>query len=424
MSEKVKVLVLGNECFSNSNSNGRTLKNFFIGWPKGDVAQFYIHQAEPDHEVCENYYNVSDREALCAFLKKEYSPMDADISNSLPDARTPKGRNAFTMLVRNMVWNSGKWRRNGFDDWVDAFSPNVIVVQAGDSPFIFRLARRISKEKSIPIVIYNSENYVFKDYDYFRSQGFAHFMYPVFRAVLRRQLRLLIKQAYMSVYICEKLEEDYKTAFNMPSKTIYTATEMTQLKNKEHEGFVVSYLGNLGVGRHRPLIEIGNTLQMISKDFYLDVYGSVPSKEVEENLKACRGIRLKGFVSYEKVIDVMEKSDVLVHAEDFEPFYRKGLKRAFSTKVADTLASGKCFLLYAPSEVACADYLKTNEAAYVVNDNSELYDVFVELSSNSRSRERYIDNALRLAHKNHSVTKNAKKFQQIIIDAANMQKVR
>ena len=420
MNERIRVVVLGNECFSNSNSNGRTLKNFFIGWPKSDIAQFYIHQAEPDKEVCNNYYQVSDNEALCAFCRKKYLPTTNIATNKLPSARTPKGRNALTMLIRTIIWDSGKWKRNGFSDWVDSFSPDVIVVQAGDSPFIFKLARHIAKEKSIPIVIYNSENFYFKGYDYFRSHGIAHLLYPVFRVVLRRQLELIIKQAYMSVYICEKLEEDYKNAFNMPSKTIYTATEMNQLKTEKHEGFIVSYLGNLGVGRHRPLIEIGDTLQRISKDYHLDIYGSIPSKEIEDQLKACSGIQLKGFISYEKVIEVMEKSDVLVHAEDFEPFYREGLKRAFSTKVADTLASGKCFLLYAPGEVACADYLKKNNAAYVVNDKSELYDVLKELSSNAESRVRYKDNALRLVQKNHNVIKNAMVFQQIIKAAANV----
>ncbi|MDO5547856.1 MAG: hypothetical protein Q4F79_05140 [Eubacteriales bacterium] len=420
MNERIKVLVLGNECFSNSNSNGRTLKNFFLGWPKSDIAQFYIHEANPDNEVCENYFQVSDQQALYAFLNKNYSPKASDTTDKLPNARTPKGRNALTMLARTIIWDSGKWKKSGFNNWIDSFSPNVIVVQAGDSPFIFKLARLISTKKSIPIVIYNSENFYFKDYDYFRSDGVAHLMYPLFKVIFRRQLRLLIRKAYMSIYICEKLEEDYKIAFNKPSRTIYTATEMSELRNVDHEGFVVSYLGNMGVGRHRPLIEIGETLQMISKDYHLDVYGSVPSKEIEEQLKACNGIRLKGFVSYEKVIEVMEKSDVLVHAEDFEPFYRKGLKRAFSTKIADTLASGKCFLLYAPEEVACADYLKNNQAAYVVNDRSRLYDVLAELSSNNATRERYKENALRVVKENHNAKKNAELFQEIIRDAVRL----
>lgn len=414
MDKSVKVLVLGNECFSNSNSNGRTLKNFFIGWPKSDIAQFYIHEESPDEEVCENYFQVSDEQALYAFLNKKMTGDTAVKTEKLPNARTPKGRNALTMLARTFIWDSGKWKKNGFNEWVDVFSPDVIVVQAGDSPFVFKLARKLSSQKSIPIVIYNSENFYFKDYDYFRSNGVAHLLYPLFREVFRRQFRLLIQKAYISVYICEKLEEDYKQAFNLPSRTIYTATEMTELNCIDHNGFIVSYLGNLGVGRHRPLIEIGDALQQISKDFYLDVYGTVPSKEIEAQLKGCRGIRLHGFVSYKKVVEVMQKSDVLVHAEDFEPFYREGLKRAFSTKVADSLACGKCFLLYAPEGVACADYLRTNQAAYVVNDKDKLHNVLVELSSNSLSRERYKDNALRLVKENHNAEKNAEVFQEIL----------
>lgn len=417
MDKNVKVLVLGNECFSNSSSNGRTLKNFFIGWPKSDIAQFYIHEAIPDKEVCENYFQVSDKKALYAFLNKRVENDFSDRSEKLPDARTPKGRNALTMLARTVIWDSEKWRKAGFNRWVDEFSPDVIVIQAGDSPFILRLARRISVQKDIPIIIYNSENFYFKEYDYFRASGVAHFLYPIFRTVFRRQMRLLIDRAYMSIYICEKLEEDYKNEFAKPSKTIYTATEMSELRSVEHDGFVVSYLGNMGLGRHRPLIEIGETLQKISKDYYLDIYGSIANTEIENQLMACKGIRLHGFVSYEKVIEVMQQSDVLVHTEDFEPFYREGLKRGFSTKISDTLASGKCFLIYAPEEVACVDYLKTNNAAYVVTDKKDLYDAFVELSTDASSRERYKDNALRIVKENHNVEKNAKLFQNIIREA-------
>lgn len=421
MDERIKVLVLGNECFSNSNSNGRTLKNFFVGWKKEDIAQFYIHESTPDMNVCVNYFQISDKQVLSTFLNKKVDT-NATKVDKLPSARTPQGRNALTMLARTIIWDSGKWKKAGFNSWLTAFSPDVIVVQAGDSPFILKLARKISIQRDIPIVVYNSENFYFKKYDYFRATGLSHLLYPVFRMVFCRQMRLLLNRAYKSIYICEKLEEDYKGEFAKPSTTIYTATEMSELENIGHDGFVISYLGNMGVGRHRPLIEIGEVLQKISKDYYLDIYGTIPNSEIEGELRACKGIHLHDFIPYEKVIEVMQRSDVLVHAEDFESFYREGLKRAFSTKVADTLASGKCFLLYAPEEVACADYLKSNQAAYVVNDKQDLYDVLVELSSNPTSRERYKDNALRLVKKNHNAEINAKQFQSIIREAVKRHK--
>lgn len=64
-----KVLVISHNCFSTSGSNGRTLGNFFVNWPKEAIAQFFIFNEIPDSSVCENYFRVTDTEALKAFYK-------------------------------------------------------------------------------------------------------------------------------------------------------------------------------------------------------------------------------------------------------------------------------------------------------------------------------------------------------------------
>ena len=55
MNEKYRILIISNECLSTSSSNGRTLRNFLLGWPKECIAQFFLKSAEPDYDVCENY---------------------------------------------------------------------------------------------------------------------------------------------------------------------------------------------------------------------------------------------------------------------------------------------------------------------------------------------------------------------------------
>lgn len=64
-----KVLVLSNECFSYTTSNGRTLGNFFKNWPKDRLAQFFL-SGVPEVEFCKNYFQVSDKHALNAVLRK------------------------------------------------------------------------------------------------------------------------------------------------------------------------------------------------------------------------------------------------------------------------------------------------------------------------------------------------------------------
>ena len=129
-------------------------------------------------------------------------------------------------------------------------------------------------------------------------------------------------------------------------------------------------------------------MQKISADYHLDVYGKIPNDAVKAAFENCKGISYKGFISYEQVLEVMSNSDLLVHVENFSDFYRKDLQYAFSTKIADSLASGTCFLLYAPVEIAASQYLIRNNAAYVVSDENELKETLERLINDPESRNK------------------------------------
>ena len=418
-----RVLVISNNCLSQHSSNGRTLRNFLVDWPKENLAQFYIHGDIPDFSVCDHFYRVTDGQALRAFCCKGRSggAVTAQETEALPktaDAKQGRGRNAMTMLARETVWNSGRWGRKAFGQWVKEFDPQLVLLQAGDCGFMFRLARNLAKRHQIPLVIYNSEGYYFKKFDYFRATGFKHKLYPVFYRKFCREFRKTMADTKAAIYICEALQQDYDKEFATASHTVYTATEVRPAEKKPHEGFVASYLGNLGVGRHEPLIAIANALQRISPELHLDVYGKAPNEQVQAALESCPGICLKGFVPYEQVVEVMQQSDLLVHGESRDPFYREDLKYGFSTKIADSLASGTCFFVYAPEELACARYLREQQAAYVVSGERELKDTLRLIVTDPEAKNRYLSRAAEVVGQNHTTEVSAKRFQDILRKAA------
>lgn len=417
-----RVLIISNECLSPNSSNGRTLQNFFVGWPKESLAQFYIHADTPDFDVCGNYYCVTDGQALRAFLGKGKS------GGAVTEAHKPqsessnlkqsRGRNALTMLARDLIWNSKRWGYKNFARWVEEFDPQVLLLQAGDCSFMFKLARKLAKARNIPLVIYNSEGYYFKKFDYFRATGFKHKLYPVFYRKFCREFRKTMAETKAAIYICEALQQDYDKEFAAPSHTVYTATDVRPSEKKPHGGFIASYLGNLGVGRHEPLIAIANALQEIDPTLHLDIYGKAPNEQVQAALESCPGICLKGFVPYEQVVEVMQQSDLLVHGESRDPFYREDLKYGFSTKIADSLASGTCFFVYAPEELACARYLREQQAAYVVSGERELKDTLRLIVTDPEAKNRYLSRAAEVVGQNHTTEVSAKRFQDILRKAA------
>lgn len=414
-----KVLVISNNCFSKTDSNGRTLGNFFLGWDKNCLAQFYIQSSQPDFDYCENYFRVTDFQALSAFKtgkcnggvveKPEENP-----GNSAGQGASKSKRNALTMTARNLVWQSGRWQSCGFWQWVADFAPDIVLLQAGDCAFMYRLAVKVAKKQNAKLVIYNSEGYYFKNFDYFRSSGIAKLLYPIFWWDLKKAVKKAYHRCAHIFYLCDGLKMAYDREFSAPSETIYTASELTAGNfTGQNNTFKVSYCGNLGLERHKGLIEIADALQSISKDIHIDVYGRA-SQAVIEDFEKCSGIRYHGLIPYDQVKTVMYESDVILHIESFDAFYREDLKFAFSTKIADALSCGTCFLLYAPENLACSQYLTENQAGYVVSEKGELSGVLKQLIAEPESRKKYIPQALAVAEKNHRAENNIKRFQDTL----------
>lgn len=417
-----KVLVISNECFSKNTSNGRTLGNFFVDWPNEHLAQFFI-SGTPDAEFCKNYFQVSDRQALNALLHKGNKGGRIDAENMkriLPGNSNPKKtkRNALTMLLREFVWQTGRWKKLGYWRWVEEFNPAIVLLQAGDCAFMFNLACRTAKKLGAKLVIYNTEGYYFKDFDYFKGTGIAHKVFPVFLSKLKYAIRKGYRRADYAIFNCETLCQDFCKEFNIPSSVIYTATDLLDVNSDKepNERFIVTYAGNLGVGRPQSLVDIANVLQEIGENYFLDVYGTIPNDAVRELFENCKGISFHGKVSYDEVKKVMSESDLLVHVEGFDSYYIKDLKYAFSTKIADCLASNRCFLMYAPTSFAGTQYLMDNKAAYVVSSKEKLKEALVKLIDEPELRKKYLSNAQRLAMMNHNKDTSVATFQKILCE--------
>jgi len=421
MTNTPRVLIVSNECLAENSSNGRTMRNFLLGWPKEHLAQFYTKPGTPDFSVCGQFYCVTDADVLRSLKRPhavqgrvEQKPDLAEHVSKEPDLRRKYGKNPWTVLVRTAVWNLGLWESKDFNSWLEAFRPEVVLLQAGDSPFMFALAEKIADRFRAKLVIYNSEAYYFKTVDYMRSTGIPHRLYPLLRQYFRRQFRKTMRRTQHMVVNSEPLRARYAAEFDVPLSVLYTVSELPVFPVRQTDGFSVLYAGNLGVGRVEPLLEVADALQAISPARHLDVYGSTRIPEDELCLKRYPGIRYHGAVPYETVKHAMLQSDLLIHAENFGDFYAEDLQYAFSTKIADALACGRPFLLYAPENLVCTAYLREHRAAWIAVNPEELSACLRELVQNPDARLRYRVQAAAVAAKNHTAAVNAEKFQQIL----------
>lgn len=404
-----------------SNSNGRTLGNLLIGWPKECLAQFCLSLIDPNLNLCENYFSVSDSDAVKAFLhkpiraKRSEQPR-ADLGSA--PKNTKKYRTALRMLVRNFVWNTDAWKKSGYDAWVDDFKPDIVLFQTGDAAFMCDLARKTAERLHVPLVQFNTEGYYFFDTTWFDPHWTDCFCFPLLRNMYRNSFRKLMQQTSHSVFLNNKLKEDYDKEFGEKSSVLFTGSSCKfepKVFNNETPKF--SYIGNLGINRPLALMEIAEALQAIDKSYHLDVYGKLPRGE-ESVFDNCSAVRYHGLVSYEEVQNIIRASDVLFHAESKVGQWINNLQYAFSTKIADSLASGSNFFMYAPSYLACSKYIIDNDAAWYAENKEDLVPVLKELLANSEKREQYVVKAKLLAEENHNAAKNVERFKQTILSVA------
>lgn len=427
-----RILIVSNNCLSKSDSNGRTLGNFVSAWPKENVAQFCIHDRDKDWDVCSNYYVISDAQAVKAFVlgkkfdgRKTVCEKEAAVSSRTAMkkgvARTPA-----SMLLRDITWKSLRWKKETFDSWVDEFDPEVVLFQAGDLPAFYDIAVKLAKDRNIPLVIYNSEEYYFKDYCYFGEDASFKWLYPLFRRKLKKSVRNALQYAAGSIYISDYLKELYDNEFGKRSITLMTsATENVgpdAPTNETGATRAIIYGGNLGIGRHKALIDIGNALQKINPTLKIDVYGKCDDQEIAQELNSCSGINYAGMIPYSDLQEKTRRARLLIHVESMKPYYVRDIKYGFSTKIADSLASGVPFFVYASSELTSVQYLSENKCAIIATDEKQLVDKLKCALFDEQARSLCITNARQIATMNHNQEKNKKRFYAFVVESITGEK--
>jgi len=362
------VLVISNDPFSKENANGRTLGNFFLDYPKGQLAQLFLNDAPLDLIDC-SYFQISDRNLLEHFTKfnkvgliRKYNAGPASFSqNGHPSVK----KNPWTSLLRDKLWKTKAWSTKRLWSWIYSFKPSIIVLQASDMPYLYDLALIVAKKTQSKLVIYNSEDYYFKTWNYMLDENGHKNLYPRFHRRFCKVFEKAMAYASLCIYNSEYLQEDYQKAFpNSKSEVLYTLSTWKPTPYVPKEGrFQATYFGNISDGRADSLIEVANALASLNKPYSFDVYGPVWRDEDLQKLQSCPNLRYHKPVSYDQVRQLAEDSDLLVHVESFDPFIARDRKNAFSSKIMDCLASGRPFLLYAPKEMAQSRFLLGSRAS-------------------------------------------------------------
>lgn len=420
-----KVLIISPNPFSES-STARTLKTFFYGWDKNCIAQIYFNSIEPCDGFCTNYYQVTDLAMLRRRLKKiqtgkiynssyqnkiSQSSVKYDSYKSLHNILYKIGRKKtpFIHLFRNYIWNKKYWKTDLLEEWVNNFNPDIIFFDLIDDNYGCEIALYFSKKRNIPILSFICDDYYFNDVN-----GVWPF-YHMYRRKYKELAEKIILASISRIYVCDMIKEKYSTYFKNEGIVIYTTSEIRPADSRnDNVTPIISYLGNLSLGRWKSLIDIGEALQKVYPTLSVNIYSYEKDETILNRLKNARGITFHGSVPYAEVERIMKNSDIVLQVENSELKNVIKTRYSLSTKIADCLSCGSCLLAYGPPNIGSIDYLIKNNCAYVVNSKNDLPKMLHNIINDKNLRKEYVNKALEISKTNHDVINNSSKFKNLI----------
>lgn len=424
----MKVLVVSQPVFSNTNNMGKTLKGYFKKFDPSEIAQLYFRKGTPkDVSSCENYYSFSDEDAIISIIKrnhygKRFCKEEIKRQNAEKVIREPQEEaidkiykikskhKAWVLIIRDFLRSLSAWKNKELLNWIEEMDPDLLFFAAGDMIFSYEIVRYLAIHLKKPLVIVCLDDF------YINNRNKYDFLGEIRQKRFLKTVKKTMDHTAALFTICDSMNRAYTELFHKKCYTLYTSAEDKKLVLNQ-EASQISYIGNIGCGRCQSLLQIGEALSKLEGaeyPKYIDVYSGSNHMECIEMLKNGVGVRFHGAISENQVLEVMSNSMAVIHTESFEKEMMDRVRFSVSTKIAESLMYGPCMIAYGPEGIASIDYLKENHAAYVISSPEGLAEKLKEFFDQQSIRENILKNARLLAHKNHDDDINPKKVREWI----------
>ena len=323
--ESPRVLVVSHNVFSNSGNMGKTMMRMLGGIPPERLAQLYFHQEIPTRKCCLHYFRITDSDILHSVFTRRarYEKFEEkDIDESVMRSRTDTGnlakvyqfsrrRTPMIYLLRNWMWALGKWKTKALREWAKSFAPDAIFLAAGDYAFPYHIALYLSKLLDVPIIMWCADDFFIEP----RRNG------KLLRRIQCRNLLDLARKATERsksvIAISDAMQRDYEQLFGFPVQTVRISCEENRFSLPRDQRSGIVYVGNLGIHRIDPLIELGCALRKAKIPGFetICVYSGEQKPETLQRINEKNGLSFCGYLAGEEVEKLLGRSKFLIIIE-------------------------------------------------------------------------------------------------------------
>lgn len=411
-----RVVIVGTVPY-NVRSSSRAFDAYFHFWKKDNLAQIFSNPKKPCKGHCSTFFQITDHR----ILKRWFSNVDTgivyydrELGESWDNSEYEVGkiikkayklggkRTAFTHLARGLLWRKRFWCTDKLNEWLDEFNPECVFLAFSNDYFINEIALYVSKRYNIPMVSCIGDDY------YFNWRVTLNPFYNLYMITYRSLIRKVLSVKGSAIYISDKIRDKYNKEFSMNGETVYLSSTVKRrvFSLIKQDRPVITYFGNVRIGRNQSLCDIANALGEYNADYRIEVYSNEQDESYISILKKNPFIIFGGSIPYEQVQERMSNSDITLVVEGFEKSDVDISRYSLSTKAADALASGSIILTYGSIECGIIEYMKNTGASAVCTSRTELLPTIRELFNNETLQKIYYDQAVVMTKKNHTLERS------------------
>ena len=416
----MKIIVVSIAPWNRGNNFGKTFCDIFEGMENVEFLNIYCDSGLPDNNVNAKYYQITVNDIIANLLHKNKkvgrTVEDFSAAHTLSQKqqgfmakiKTKKWRIFF--WIRRFIWWIGRWRTPELEKIIRDFDADLLFLPIFKESYmnsVQQYVQKISGKKSV--AYYGDDNYTLR---LFSLNPFFWFDRLTQRVTVKKTIDKCEYMYVVSDIEKRECERDFKKDCYICTKGADFSVE-PPLKAEYPKFKKLVYTGNLGNHRWEELWHIGQALDKINQGHKLIIYsGTELSDGIKEKFNSTKSIEFMGRVSADKIPEIQQDADVLVHVESFRFKERLLVHQSFSTKIVDHFARARATFAVGATDVASIDYLLSRDAAVVATSRDDIEPKLRKLLGNDEVLNEYAIKGFNCGKDNHDINYIQKMFRE------------
>ena len=407
----MRVLFVSSSPIKKEISIGNTFLNLFEDKDNIEMASVFTRAGNPDASINRSFC-ITEKMLINNFIKG--TPVGKEVEKtSITNQVIPNSTMKFKFVknyrltiffwFQDLLWSFGNWKSSELKAFIEEYNPDIIFAILSNSVYLNQLIMHVKDITNKKLVLYAWDN----------NYSLKRFMLSPFRWIKlfidRNFMRKVVKKADSLYVISDVQKNDYQKAFKKECKVLTKSADFTKepyLKAEYNSPLQLVYTGNIGLNRWKSLEHIANVLEKINENgvkSQLRIYtGNTVTDKIDKALNKGHSSFVMGSVSADKVKEIQNDADMLVHIEPLDLKNKLYVRQSFSTKIVDYLAAARPILAFGPKDVASIDHFVKNNCAIVADNEDELHGKLCEVIHDEHKLNKLSLSAFECGRRSHN----------------------